>query len=45
MAQRKASPAPVHGKRVPLLIMIVHSKPAGKPPPKAQRKTPAKSKR
>ena len=30
MAQGKASRPPVHGKRVPLLIMIVHPKPMGK---------------
>jgi len=48
MAQGKASRPPVHGKRVPLLIMIVHPKPMGKLASSSRTraaKTPAKSKR
>jgi hypothetical protein len=45
MAQGKASRPPVHGKRVPLLIMIVHPKPAAQPRSPVKRKASAKSKR
>jgi hypothetical protein len=45
MARSKAFPAPARGKRVPLLIMIVHPKSMGKPRSITKRKTTAKSKR
>ena len=47
MARGKAGPALAHGKRVPLLIVVVHGKPTGKPVPRssARRKASAKSKR
>jgi hypothetical protein len=48
MARSKAERSAVRGKRVPLLIMIVHPKPMGKPQPRAARgktKTTARSKR
>jgi hypothetical protein len=43
MAQRKASRPPAHGKRVPVLIMVVHAKPM--PQRAMKRGKPSKSKR